>query len=330
MPVRKLPWSEPSWRPQVESWISDQLQRYDIAITGPIQQPHIRPWSTVLQVPIDGGSVFFKASLPKLGHEVALTEALYRWYPDCMPQVLATDTNRKWMLLRDGGPTLRSMVNDPQDLHHWLKILPRYAAIQKELAERVPTLLSMGVPDRRLSMLPSLYQSLLTDQDAMMLGQPDGLTHEQYDRLQALTESVALQCRQLAAYPIADSLQHDDFHDGNILVDGGRYTLFDWGDAIVSHPFFSYLVTQRIISYRLDLEPDDPRVLAVRDAYLAPWQQLAPLNDLLEVLAISHRLAMICRALNWYQVVSVMPAEHWTEYADAVPGWLQEFLQTGV
>ena len=36
------------------------------------------------------------------------TEAQLRWYPDCMPELIAVDLGRDWMLMRDGGEPLRA------------------------------------------------------------------------------------------------------------------------------------------------------------------------------------------------------------------------------
>lgn len=61
-----------------------------------------------------------------------------------------------------------------------MPVLPRYAELQMDMAMSVPELLALGVPDRRLSVLPSLYESLLTDVAVLRIDQPLGLTSAQY------------------------------------------------------------------------------------------------------------------------------------------------------
>ena len=58
--------------------------------------------------------------------------------------------------MRDAGQRLREIIRTTQDLCHWLPVLPLYAEMQIELAQRVPELLALGLPDRRLSILPTL------------------------------------------------------------------------------------------------------------------------------------------------------------------------------
>lgn len=60
----RIPWTQPGWRAEVIAWIHEALGRRRIRVTGPIEQPHVRPWSTVLRAPTSEGTVFFKASAP--------------------------------------------------------------------------------------------------------------------------------------------------------------------------------------------------------------------------------------------------------------------------
>ncbi len=53
------PWTETDWFYKVSSWIIAELSLLGIATTGPIEQPHIRPWSTVLRIPTLQGAVYF-------------------------------------------------------------------------------------------------------------------------------------------------------------------------------------------------------------------------------------------------------------------------------
>ncbi len=57
--------------------------------------------------------------------------------------------------------------------------------------------------------------------------------------MQELAPRFAQICDELAAFGIPETLNHGDFHDGNVLVKNGRITLFDWGDGCVAHPFVS-------------------------------------------------------------------------------------------
>ena len=105
-------WDQPNWIEQVRHWINTELSQQSIKIIGVIEQPHVQPWSTVLRIPTNVGDIFFKASAPVIAHEPAITQALYRWRPECIPQVLAIDEKQGWMLRignRSGCTGLRSL-----------------------------------------------------------------------------------------------------------------------------------------------------------------------------------------------------------------------------
>jgi hypothetical protein len=336
----RLPWTQPGWLARAGAWIEATLARLGIKRCGSITQPHVRPWSTVLQIPTDQGNVYFKASIPALGHEAALTEALYRLRPDCITPVLATEPAQGWMLMGDAGVTLRSLIQahpkeppqDPPRLDsaensgRWREVLSQYATLQIEMIDRVPDLLALGALDRRLSTLPNQYAQLLADTAILRLGQPGGLTEAEYAGLQALAPRVAEMCHALAYYPVPETLYHDDFHDGNIFVRDGRTLFTDWAESCVGHPFFTQTVLLRGIGYRFGWEPYSARLEGMRAAYLDPWLAFADRDTLWLVAWQAERLGMVCRALTWHRASAPLAPDLQAEYGEPVAGWLQEFL----
>ena len=170
-----LLWTQPGWLEQAHAWILAQLERLDIRADGPIEQPHVRVWSTVLRVPTREGVLYFKANAPIFAHEAALVAAWTRWGCDHIPRVLTTDAEHGWILMADGGATLRSIVQSDGDIQHWYRLLPLYARLQMATAERVPDLLSLGLPDSRLSALPAQYARLLDDTEILRIDRPEGI-----------------------------------------------------------------------------------------------------------------------------------------------------------
>ena len=157
------PWTRAGWIEQAGAWIHTQLERLRIDITGTIEQPHVRPWSTVLRVPTTSGAIYFKAITPILAHEVRLTQTLARWRPAVMLSPLAVHLQRGWMLMPDGGTRLRETLKTEPNLRHWETVLPIYAELQIELAQHVTQLLNLGAPDRRAATLPAQYERLFEE-----------------------------------------------------------------------------------------------------------------------------------------------------------------------
>ena len=261
----QLLWQDPDWLKQATDWIHAEAQRQSIRITGEIEQPHIYPWSTVLRVPTNEGALFFKATASETIYESALTQKLAGWYSHCIPELVAVDIARGWILMRDGGEPLRASIRPAQDVKPWEPVITRYAELQIGLAEHVSEILALGIPDHRLAVLPSLYKQLLTDEASLIIGQEKGLTSAEFQQLKDLTPRFERICADLAAFGIPESINHGDFHDGNVLLKNGRVTFFDWGDASVTHPFVSlrtFFVSMEIALNLDDYAPPTPQMTA--------------------------------------------------------------------
>ncbi len=124
------------------------------------------------------------------------------------------------------------MVARERSLDRWYDVLPLYAGVQLELAQDVDDLLALGVPDMRLAALPKAYEHLMDESGAER-------------RFRDAAPMVADLCDDLATYGLPELLQHDDLHDGQVFVRDGRHLVLDWGDACISHPFFTLSVTLR-------------------------------------------------------------------------------------
>ncbi len=287
-------WTDPLWLAEAHAWIDAQLEQVGAAATGPVEQPHVRPWSTVMRVPTDRGDAWFKANIPVLAHEAALVGVLAELRPDCVPPLWAADRDRGWMLMGDGGLRLRELIERQRDLGYWLEILPRYGQLQIDAAPKTDTLAALGVPDRRLALLAGQYEQLLDEVVS--------LSADELKRLRAGVPRVRELCEALAAFALPETIQHDDLHDGQIFVgeaEHRRYLFFDWGDACVSHPFFSMSVPlEGQLAWGLDDIEGSVDVAPFRDAYLEPFTVYASRRDLEAAHASALRLGWLCRALN--------------------------------
>ena len=290
------PWTDELWLETAHEWIHDRLAKLGRAVTGPIEQPHVRPWATAMRVPTDAGPVWFKANAPVLAHEAAVVSVIAGRRPDLVPELLAADLERGWMLMGDGGLRLREIVERERSLRRWLELLPLYAKLQIDLARHADELVGVGAPDRRLAVLASQYEELL---DHGVEGLPQG----ELRRLRGLTARVGEMCDQLAGYGLPETIQHDDLHDGQVFVRDGRYLFFDWGDACVSHAFFTMAVTlEGQLAWGLDDVEGSEDIGPYRDAYLEPFTGYATRPELKSAHIIALRLGWLCRALNVHRL----------------------------
>ena len=271
-----------------EEWI-----RAHVEPTGAIQTTHVRPWATVMRVPVAGGFIWFKACAPVQAFEPRLTAELHARWSDRVTQVLAIDEGRCWLLLGDAGSAVRELGNPPEA---WLEALPLYAELQKGETAYALDHIGHGVPDLRMAALPAGYERLLASE--LPLAIADVRRLRQYaPRFNAL-------CTALGALGIQESVQHDDLHIANLYSDGGNLRVVDWGDSSIAHPFFSVLVTFRFLEEFNHLAPDAPWFRRLRDAYLEPWG-----SGLEETFEIAVRVGWFAHAIAWTRQRAALPPE---------------------
>jgi hypothetical protein len=326
-----LLWLQPDWLAEARRWIAAELDRLGLELAGEIEQGHVRWWSTVMRVPTTEGDLYFKANAPPHAFEAGLIAMLARLRPGQVPELPAVDRDQGWLLMRDGGVRLRELVRSVADLARWEELLPRYAELQLALASHADELLAVGVPDVRLAGLAASLEDLLRDDEAILLDRPGGLTSGERDRLRGLMPEIAATAAKLAAYDIPETLQHDDFHDGNVFVRDGRYLFFDWGDSCVSHPFHTLVVTFRAIAHRfeLDVRPGGPELLRLRDAYLEPFAAYGTRNELVAAVDLAHLTGTLGRTLAWHRFVYAREPEFRADDAETVPYGLKRLLDLG-
>jgi hypothetical protein len=306
-------WTSPDWLAEATAWIRERA-----VVSGEIEQPHVRWWSTALRVPTADGDLYFKAVAPVHRFEAGLTARLAELQPRRVPELIDVDDERGWMLMRDGGTRLRELIETPADLHHWEKLLPACAQLQIEVAPCADEFLALGVPDERLSVLPDHLHTLLG-------ARPAGLSSNEHERLSVRMPEIEAMCRELAAVGIPETIQHDDLHDGQVFFQDSRYLVFDWGDSCVSHPFHSLTVVLRAIAWKLDLEPGGPELQRLRDAYLEPFG-----DGLADAADLAYRTGTIARALAWHRMVAAREPQFVDEEDAAAPAYgLRLFLDGG-
>src|SRR4051812_30980536 len=288
-------WEDPAWVATAHGWVAGRLADLGLTRTGDIEQPHVRDWSTVMRVPTDGGDVWFKANTDVLAFEAGLVALLAERRPDVVPPLLAWDGASGWMLMADAGRTLRTLEPEEPWLDGWHDVLPRYAALQVAMTDDVESLLALGVPDLRLATLPERYEEVI-----------DAVGAEQRFR-DAVPQVVDL-CDRVAACGIGETVEHDDLHDAQVFVRDGRFRVLDWGDACVSHPFFTLSVTlEGVLEWGLYDVENAVDTTPFRDEYLAPFAAAYPDIDLAAAVEPALRLGWVCRAVNGHHLSG---AEH--------------------
>jgi hypothetical protein len=287
---------------EVDSWI-----RAHVEPAGPIEIVHERPWATVRRIPLAEGAAWFKACAPVQAFEPRLTHALAGRWPGLLPDVLAHDEERAWLLLGDAGDRL-GFGRGPEP---WLSILPRYAELQRTEAAHAAEHLDHGVPDRRVATFPELYEAMLARELPLRSG---GVA-----RLRAFAPRVEELCAELSGRGVPETIRHDDLHGANIYSRNGTPRILDWGDACISHAFFTSFVTFLHLEELSAPPSGNPWLARLRDAYLEPWGRPSELRETFE---LAQRLAPFAHLFKELRVLDALPEEWRPRFAPDLPGVL--------
>jgi hypothetical protein len=302
-------WTDPEWLADTHDWVIESLDRLDLTLMGPIEQPHVRPWATVLRAPGSEGTVWCKGMVAPVAHEPVAISILARAAPDRVPRLLAADRARRLMLTADGGTRLCDLAMPRRNPKRWMEMLRAYARLQRAVEGAAGELVEAGVPDRRLAVLPGLVAELVEELRPAGTG--------------GLVPRAAEACSELAALGIPETIEHSDLHDAQVFAgpDGDRF--FDWGDSAVAHPFLSLTVALRVLASTVGVADESATVHTAIDAYLERWSSLAPLADLRRGAALGRALGGASRALTWHAICEAAPAAR-RGLPDVAARWLED------
>jgi hypothetical protein len=311
--------SEPDWFADAVGWLDAELAGRRERRTGDLAVVRSRPWGTVLHADSTLGPLWFKACAPATAFEVPLYVVVQRVAPAHVLEPVAVDVGRSWAVLPDGGPMLADEADRDVVMARLVDVLPRYAELQIALAPHVDELLAIGLTDMGPARLPERFEQALEVVSAYLDRRGTEGERATYAGLVELRPWVAESSSRLASMPGGLSLDHNDLHAWNVFYAerDGRLDVrfYDWGDAVVAHPFASMMIGLGWLTGMWQVDRHDPRLLRARDAYLEPFGFLGPRAELVETLELSCRLGEIARALVWARALG--------EYGERAPDSFQ-------
>src|SRR5262249_35675146 len=139
--------------------------------------------------------------------EPRLTAYLARLHPRAMPDLVAVEPDRAWLLMRAAaGPPLM----DVGDVSRWTDAAATLARIQIDCVERVRELAALGCPERTPEWLAGEIDPLLGDTAAMQPQSAEALTDAEVERLRRLAPRLRAMCAELADLGLPTSIEHGD------------------------------------------------------------------------------------------------------------------------
>lgn len=306
-------WTDPEWRAEADAWIRGRLR-----VVGAIEQPHVRPWATVLRVPTGSGPVWFKACIAALAYEVPLLELLGARHADCVPRLIASDPGRGWMLLEHAGTQLYEL--EPS-LERWERFMPTYAQLQLDVAPAANAMVRVGVPDSTWPQMFKDFGLLLEDERNLRASPEDFVSREQVVALRGLLPRLREHAERLDSLGLPMSIQHDDLHMWNVFVRDDGYVFLDWGDSCVGYPLLSLSVPLA----HADFDADG--LDRIRDAYLEPFTSISTRPELVSACDSALLLAQITGILKWARIYAGLAVGNRGAYDEVISRRASDLLE---
>lgn len=305
------------WRAEAESWTRTTLSQSGIAVTGPVEQPRIRPWSTQLTIPTDHGRVWFKACCDSMAFEPGLQRTMAGLVPGAVAEPLAVDTERGWMLTFDHGPTVGDRRSPT--VEDWRRALASAAEVQRSVAAHRDALLAVGLPDGSPATVVQRFDRLTELQSHLPEDQPGRVPPRELDALRSRRPLVVEACTLLDEGPLPSTWNHGDLHPWNLFGDGEHVTFFDLGDGTWSHATEILAVPYGSIA--------DAGLIAWDDV-LPAWTEVWGVDEatLAELRRASRLTHAVNRATTWYRALQTASAAEVDEWGVAVVEHLTSML----
>ncbi|WP_143177575.1 hypothetical protein [Cystobacter ferrugineus] len=315
-------WSAHGWWDEATAWIARELQ---VAGWGSVQEiEQLRTWefSCVLRIRAARGECFFKALPHAHAAEPRLVRRLQQTHPLLIPEVIATDLERRWLLLAAAGGELLERVADPST---WEAAARAYAGLQRQWVGH-EALFSLGLNHLPLTALEREFDALLADDAALLLDTPEGLTRAQVGRLRAWAEELKGCCREWASLGIPETLEHGDLWPSNIFTTPSGPVFIDWTDAAIAPPLLGawMLLEGPQLEALLGRVPGARE--RVREAYLRPWAEEWGPRTLERAFALARRIAPAFHAWRFHR--EVLPHLESREIGEVLPFLLKNLLET--
>jgi Phosphotransferase enzyme family len=236
-------------------------------------------------------------------------------------------------LLPDGGPPLADRLAGAALVAALAAVLARYGELQRDFAPHTGAALSIGVADMRPQVMPARFEEALESAGRSVAGLGSDSARDVLRQVATLRGTYRSWCERLAAAPGTASLDHNDLHPWNMLVprlgQPRRVRFYDWGDAVIAHPFAAMLVPLTWTQRRLAGSLHAPELTQIRDAYLHVFSDIAPHPQLVATLELACRVGKVARALTWTRAIAQSnPGQLDEQYANAPLACLRSLLDS--
>jgi Phosphotransferase enzyme family len=223
------PWEQAEWQETITNWIAAAWGiKAELLQFESTNSSDLRYVARILFIGAKGNKKVFYFKAGDRTREAKVTAYLARTRPDLVPEVMAYDAERDWLLSKDGGQHLSNVA----ELHVWQKCLAKLADFQRNADTE--GLRGLGCPFYSFETLAERGEVFLRNVSYL---QSWGMTDEQRRGLELLLPHLHEAHTRIISLGLKESAAHGDAQPMNALVNNMTCLWFDWCEASIAHPF---------------------------------------------------------------------------------------------
>jgi hypothetical protein len=291
--VKSGPFARPGWLRELFRWTEEQVTPLGLRLTGSFRQLNASPAFSLLRMETNDGAVWFKATGEPNAHELTVTLALARLFPNYLPRILGVHRGwNGWLSAEVAGLAL----NEIPGISAWEGAAEALGEVQISSIGKTAELLDAQCRDLRIvALLERIDPFLERMRELMALQEKPNPTPLVPTELATLAEALKDACSLLASLRLPDTLGHIDFNPGNIFVAKDQCVFLDWAEGCVTNPLLTFEYLREHFG-RSGIEEPAARERLV-SAYLRLWTSFFSSEELRRALEISPLLAVFAYAV---------------------------------
>jgi hypothetical protein len=274
------------------AWADKVLSPYDIVS---INLVFNKSYSSLYTVETNDGLFYLKVNNPKFTYEHNVLNYLYKTFPTYVPKVIHSNQHLNCFITKDSGEPLDEYLRNYLKEGLIIQAIDKFLTLQK--TADVNILINLGVRD--------LSTNKLVDKFYHTLSNCDYICHNLKTEIIKAKNQLNIMVEEFHNLGIDDSLEHGDFHFGNMLHRDDKVVFIDWAEATITNPLFSFISFRNSLVRRLNINMDTHMFNYLNDRYLEQFAQINEVDDIDLAVDLSKKLYPLYSALSLMDLISL-------------------------
>lgn len=276
-------------------WLSQYITDKDFIFS----EIKTTPYSSIFEYQEYGITYILKTNLSTLNYEPEITQYLHNLFPEhILPIFLFSHENHCFSTKKVDAIESHIYFHEQENLDLLLKIISKFCEIQNKVSQQ--SLIDLHI--RNLS-----FENLTTEFIQAIKGTP----YEQFqDDFSCCHTNIQKDINELSFLGITNSIEHGDFHLGNILITPEHNFIFiDFAEATITNPFFSLISFIFSLERKLSINHNNPLVDQIKNTYFEKYSAFhqISLNNISKAYSISEKLFNIYYLITILELIKLEP-----------------------